>query len=212
MATILATWELGLRYGHIGHLAPVARAMAARGHDTMLAARDVVTALTAPQQPFSRVFQAPVYLRPAVQRPTVTWGQVVADGGFADTPGLTKVRHLPVLGYSELPRGHAELLFEDVRVPVENMLLGEGRGFEISQGRLGPGRVHHCMRIIGQAERILEKMCRRLVSRVAFGKPLSKQGVWQERVAQIRTEINMIVRAGSAEVSGPLQSEILALV
>ncbi len=109
----------------------------------------------------------------------------------ADTPGLTKVRHLPVLGYSELPRGHAELLFENVRVPAENMILGEGRGFEISQGRLGPGRIHHCMRIMGQAERLLEKVCRRLSTRVAFGKPLSKQGVWQERVATARTEINM---------------------
>jgi len=108
-----------------------------------------------------------------------------------NTPGLTKVRHVPVLGYAELPRGHAELLFENVRVPVENMILGEGRGFEVSQGRLGPGRVHHCMRIVGQAERLLEKTCRRLTSRIAFGKPLSKQGVWQERVAQARTQIDM---------------------
>ena len=108
-----------------------------------------------------------------------------------DAPGLTRVRHLPVLGYSELPRGHAELRFDNVRVPVENMILGEGRGFEVSQGRLGPGRVHHCMRIVGQAERLLEKTCRRLVSRVAFGKPLSRQGVWQERVAKARTSIDM---------------------
>jgi acyl-CoA dehydrogenase len=114
--------------------------------------------------------------------------QILVDPG---TPGLTKVRHLPVLGFAELPRGHAELRFENVRVPVENMILGEGRGFEISQGRLGPGRIHHCMRIIGQAERLLEKTCKRLVSRVAFGKPLSDQGVWQERVANARTEINM---------------------
>jgi acyl-CoA dehydrogenase len=109
----------------------------------------------------------------------------------ADAPRLTKVRHLPVLGYSELPRGHAELLFENVRVPAGNMILGEGRGFEISQGRLGPGRIHHCMRIVGQSERLLEKVCRRLTARIAFGKPLSKQGVWQERIATARTEINM---------------------
>jgi acyl-CoA dehydrogenase len=114
--------------------------------------------------------------------------QIIVD---PDTPGLAKVRHLPVLGYPELPRGHGELLFENVRVPAENLILGEGRGFEISQGRLGPGRIHHCMRIVGQAERLLQKICQRLVSRVAFGKPLSKQGVWQERVAQLRTEINM---------------------
>lgn len=114
--------------------------------------------------------------------------QILVD---PDTPGLTRVRHLPVLGYDELPRGHAELVFDNVRVPAENLILGEGRGFEISQGRLGPGRIHHCMRIIGQAERLLEKVCRRLSSRVAFGKPLARQGVWQERVAQSRTEINM---------------------
>jgi acyl-CoA dehydrogenase len=114
--------------------------------------------------------------------------QIIVEPG---TPGLTKVRHLPVLGYPELPRGHAELHFENVRVPAANMILGEGRGFEVSQGRLGPGRVHHCMRIVGQAERLLEKTCRRLTSRVAFGKPLSGQGVWQERVAKIRTQIDM---------------------
>jgi acyl-CoA dehydrogenase len=114
--------------------------------------------------------------------------QILVD---ADTPGVTRVRHLPVLGFPELPRGHAELLFENVRVPASNMLLGEGRGFEVSQGRLGPGRIHHCMRIIGHAERLLQTMCKRLVGRVAFGKPLARQGVWQERVAQLRTEINM---------------------
>ncbi len=114
--------------------------------------------------------------------------QILVD---ADAPGLIKVRHLPVLGFNDLPRGHAEILFENVRVPVANMILGEGRGFEISQGRLGPGRIHHCMRIIGQAERLLEKVCRRLSSRIAFGKPLAKQGVWQERVAKARIDINM---------------------
>jgi acyl-CoA dehydrogenase len=107
--------------------------------------------------------------------------QIIVEPG---TPGLTRVRHLPVLGY-------AELRFENVRVPAANMILGEGRGFEVSQGRLGPGRVHHCMRIIGQAERLLEKTCRRLASREAFGKPLSRQGVWQERVARMRTQIDM---------------------
>jgi acyl-CoA dehydrogenase len=114
--------------------------------------------------------------------------QILVD---PDAPGLMKVRHTPVLGYLELPRGHAELLFENVRVPAENLLLGEGRGFEISQGRLGPGRIHHCMRIIGHAERLLQQTCKRLLTRVAFGKVLSEQGVWQERVAQARTEINM---------------------
>jgi acyl-CoA dehydrogenase len=114
--------------------------------------------------------------------------QLVID---ANTPGITKVRYTPVLGYSDLPRGHGEVLFENARVPVANMLLREGAGFEIAQGRLGPGRIHHCMRIIGQCERIFEKMCRRLTTRTAFGRKLSQQGVWQERVAQARTEINM---------------------
>lgn len=109
----------------------------------------------------------------------------------ANAPGLTKVRHTSVLGYSDLPRGHGELIFDNVRVPAENLILGEGRGFEIAQARLGPGRVHHCMRVIGQCENILEKVCRRLLSREAFGKRLSDQGVWQERIAKARTEINM---------------------
>lgn len=108
-----------------------------------------------------------------------------------DTPGITRVRPLPVLGFHDEPKGHAELLFENVRVPVENLILGEGRGFEISQGRLGPGRIHHCMRIIGQCERLLEQTCRRLLSRVAFGKPLASQSIWQERIAEARTQINM---------------------
>lgn len=108
-----------------------------------------------------------------------------------DTPGITRVRPLPVLGFHDEPKGHAELIFDNVRVPAENLILGEGRGFEISQGRLGPGRIHHCMRIIGQCERMLEQTCRRLLSRVAFGKPLSSQSIWQERVADARTQINM---------------------
>lgn len=107
------------------------------------------------------------------------------------TPGISWVRPLTVFGYIDAPKGHAELLFENVCVPVENLVLGEGRGFEISQGRLGPGRIHHCMRIIGQCERLLEQTCRRLVSRVAFGRPLAEQSVWQERIAEARTNINM---------------------
>ena len=109
----------------------------------------------------------------------------------ADTPGITRVRPLPVLGFHDEPKGHAELAFDNVRVPKENLILGEGRGFEISQGRLGPGRIHHCMRIVGQCERLLEQTCRRLLSRVAFGKPLASQSLWQERIAEARTQINM---------------------
>lgn len=109
-----------------------------------------------------------------------------------DTPGITRVRPLSAFGYYDEPKGQAELLFENVRVPASHIILGEGRGFEISQGRLGPGRIHHCMRIIGQCERMLEMMCRRLLSRVAFGKPLSSQSVWHERIAEARTNINML--------------------
>ena len=106
-----------------------------------------------------------------------------------DTPGVTIVRNVPVFGWDEAPHGHAEVIYDNVRVPATNILLGEGRGFEIAQGRLGPGRVHHCMRVIGQAEVALEKMCRRLVSREAFGKPLAEQTVWHERIAESRIAI-----------------------
>ena len=110
----------------------------------------------------------------------------------AGTPGVTVVRSLPVFGYSHAAHGgHMEVVFENVRVPAANLLLGEGRCFEISQGRLGPGRIHHAMRIIGQAEVALEKMCRRLLSRIAFGKPIAEHSVWEQRVAEARTDIEM---------------------
>ena len=107
-----------------------------------------------------------------------------------DTPGLTIRRMLPVFGFDDAPHGHGELHFEDVRVPADNILLGEGRGFEIAQGRLGPGRIHHCMRAIGLAERALEMMCRRALERRPFGKPLAEQGVMVERIAQSRILID----------------------
>jgi acyl-CoA dehydrogenase len=109
----------------------------------------------------------------------------------ANTPGLKVVRSLNVMGYDDAPHGHMEVLFENVRVPVGNILLGEGRGFEIAQGRLGPGRIHHCMRLIGLAERALELMCKRASTRVAFGKTVASQTVTQERIAEARCKIDM---------------------
>ena len=109
-----------------------------------------------------------------------------------DTPGVKTLRMLPVFGWDDAPHGHAEVLLENVRVPIkDSLILGEGRGFEISQARLGPGRIHHCMRTIGAAELALEKMCKRLMSRKAFGKFVSEHSVWEQRVAAARTDIEM---------------------
>jgi acyl-CoA dehydrogenase len=107
-----------------------------------------------------------------------------------ETPGITILRNLPVFGYDDAPHGHMEIDFRDVRVPLANLLLGEGRGFEIAQGRLGPGRIHHAMRLIGVAERALEKLCRRVKTRIAFGRPVAEQSVTLERIAESRIRID----------------------
>lgn len=109
-----------------------------------------------------------------------------------DTPGVRVERMLSVYGYDHAPHGHGEVVLENVRVPVENLILGEGRGFEIAQGRLGPGRIHHCMRTIGTAEAALELMCKRLVSRVAFGKRIADHSIWEQRVAEARSNLEMM--------------------
>lgn len=108
-----------------------------------------------------------------------------------DTPGVDVVRNLSVFGYDSAPHGHGEVVLRDVRVPADNILLGEGRGFEIAQGRLGPGRIHHCMRTLGAAEEALEKMVRRLMSRNAFGKPIIEHSVWEQRIGEARADIEM---------------------
>jgi len=109
----------------------------------------------------------------------------------SNAPGVTVLRPLNVMGYDDAPHGHMEIVYQDVRVPANSILLGEGRGFEIAQGRLGPGRIHHCMRLIGLAERALELMCKRSSSRIAFGKPIAAQTVTQERIAEARCKIDM---------------------
>ncbi len=109
----------------------------------------------------------------------------------SDTPGVKILRHLPVFGYDDAPHGHMEVELKDVRVPKENLILGEGRGFEIAQGRLGPGRIHHCMRTIGAAEVALEKMVKRILTREVFGKPIYKHSIWEQRVAEARIDIEM---------------------